>query len=474
MTPKRLARKQQRKRQPAPAGAPHAGPPPAVALPETASTERETDPLVLRKLEWFQDMKFGLLMHWGPYSQWGTVESWALCPEDEPWCRREGPHGETYAGYVKAYENLKSTFNPVRFDPEAWAAAATGAGMRYVIFTTKHHDGFCMFDTKKTDYRITDAGSPFSTNPRSNVTREIFDAFRRQDFGIGAYFSKPDWHAPEFWWPYFPPFDRNANYDVKKYPGRWAAFARFTSDQIEELMTGYGELDILWLDGCWVNPAVKGQDIDMPAIAAMARSHQPGLIVVDRAVPGRYENYRTPEQEVPEKPLDYVWETCMTMAQSWAYAPGDTYKPAQRLIHLLIDIVAKGGNFLLNIGPDPGGELPPPALERLCEIGDWMKINGSAIYATRPVAPYTEGKLRFTRLADGTVHAIRLAEESEEIPASVVIGSFRPKAGSAVTLLGFDEPLKWERAKKGFVLHIPKKARSAPPCRHAWTFRFQT
>ncbi len=473
MTPKRPRRKPTPRRRPAPTDALPAGPPPAVAPAEARLPERETDPLVLRKLEWFQDLKFGLLMHWGPYCQWGVVESWSLCPEDEPWCRRDGPFGESYREYVKAYEGLKSTFNPVRFDPRAWAAAAEGAGMRYAIFTTKHHDGFCMFGTKKTDYRITDPGCPFSANPGADVTREIFDAFRRRGFGIGAYFSKPDWHAPDFWWPYFPPFDRNANYDVKKYPERWASFTRFIHDQIEELMTGYGEVDILWLDGCWVNPAVKGQDIDMPGLAAMARSHQPGLIVVDRAVPGRYENYRTPEQEVPEKPLHYVWETCMTMGQSWAYAPNDTYKPAHKLIHLLIDVAAKGGNFLLNIGPDPQGEFPPAALQRLREIGEWMKVNGSAIYGTRPVAPYMEGKLRFTRLPDGTLHAIYLADEWERLPATVPVTAFPPKARSNVTLLGSDEPLRWERGRKGIVIHIPQALRKAPPCKHAWTFRLQ-
>lgn len=120
--------------------------------------QKETDPLVLKKLEWFQDVKFGLLMHWGPYSQWGVVESWSICSEDEPWCQR---NINDYVEYCRKYEQLKETFNPVKFDPGKWAAAARYAGMKYVVFTTKHHDGFCMFDTKETDYRITDPGCPF-------------------------------------------------------------------------------------------------------------------------------------------------------------------------------------------------------------------------------------------------------------------------------------------------------------------------
>lgn len=436
-------------------------------------TERETDSLVLKKLEWFQDMKFGLLMHWGTYSQWGIVESWSLCPEDEPWCRRDGPNAQDYSSYKRAYENLQKTFNPINFDPDKWGKAAKDAGMRYVVFTTKHHDGLCMFDTKQTDYKITDPSCPFSVNPRSNVTKEIFGAFRAQGFGIGAYFSKPDWHSPDYWWPYFPPLDRNMNYDVNKYPQKWEAFKLYTFKQIEELTSEYGTVDILWLDGGWVNPNNKGQDIDMPRIANMARSHQPGLIIVDRAVPGRYENYRTPEQEIPEKPPDYVWETCMTMATSWSYVPNDTYKPTRSLVHLLVDIVAKGGNFLLNIGPSPEGELPPTSLVRLREIGEWMHVNGSAIYSTRPIAPYKENNICFTRSATGAVNAIYLAREDESRPpATVTIASFLPKKGSVVKLLGVDQPLTWGKHGTGFTIDVPKDVRDHPPCRHAWTFTF--
>src|SRR5271170_4495593 len=131
------------------------------------------DTLVREKLSQWKNLKFGLFMHWGTYSQWGVVESWSICPEDEGWTQRRGPYGATYNGYVKAYENLQTTFNPTQFNPEKWVAAAKYAGMEYVVFTTKHHDGFCMFDTKQTDYKITSTKTPFSSNPRSNVTKEI-------------------------------------------------------------------------------------------------------------------------------------------------------------------------------------------------------------------------------------------------------------------------------------------------------------
>ncbi len=463
--PERWGRVHFRRGSAAPAAA-QAAPAGVAAEPET-----ETDPLVLRKLEWFCDQKFGLLLHWGPYSQWGIVESWSICSEDEPWCQRSL---RDYAEYVRRYEELKTTFNPVGFDPAAWAAAARAAGMRYVVFTTKHHDGFCMFDTRQTDYRITDPGCPFHGDVNADVTRALFAACRRQGLGTGAYFSKPDWHHPAYWDRYWAHPDRNVNYDVVRYPEKWACFSDFTFRQIEELVSGYGPLDILWLDGGWVNPGNRGQDIGMPRIAAMARRHQPGLIVVDRAVGGRYENYRTPEQQVPEKPLAGPWETCMTMATSWSFKPGDVYKPVGELIRLLADVVAKGGNLLLNVGPAPDGTLPAAALERLAEIGAWMAVNGSAIYATRPVAPWTEGDLRFTRGPDGAVHVICPAgADREAMPARIPVRSFRAAPGSRVTLLGDGRPLPWNGQGEGLVVSIPAPLRRHPPCRHAWVLRIE-
>ena len=175
----------------------------------------------------------------------------------------------------------------------------------------------------------------------------------------------------------------------------------------------------------------------MPEIAVMARSFQPGLLMVDRTVTGKYENYRTPEQQIPDKLPDYPWETCMTMATSWSYVPGDIYKPANKIIHNLVDIVCKGGNYLLNIGPSPEGEWDDTAYVRLREIGDWMKINGEAIYKSRPVKPYKSGKVCFTSNPDGTIYLIYLAEPGEsKMPETLEVKGFHPAEGTAVELLG--------------------------------------
>ncbi len=435
------------------------------------------DSLVINNLKKWQGLKFGLFMHWGPYSQWGVVESWSLCPEDEDWCKREGLYASNYYDYVKAYENLQTTFNPLKFNPVKWADAAKEAGMRYVVFTTKHHDGFCMFDTKQTDYKITSSKTPFSSQPGSNVTNEIFKAFRDRGFLTGAYFSKPDWNSDLYWWRYFPPKNRNSTYDPKKYPERWNRFKDFTYRQIEELMTQYGRVDILWLDGGWVRPYStidssivwqKGipfnQDIDMKRIASMARKNQPGILIIDRTISGEFENYVTPEQTVPEKPMEIPWESCITMGNSWSYVPGDKYKTASQLINLLINVVSKGGNLLLNIGPSGEGDWDEIAYQRLKEISSWMKKNSGAIYDSEPLYPYSSGNMVYTTSSDKKRHYIYIlpveGKEIVELPETIAIDQLSLKKGSIVELMnGSGIKLKWKENGNGFTLSVPETIR---------------
>jgi alpha-L-fucosidase len=445
---------------------------------------QDPNPLIQQKLEAWQDLKFGLLMHWGPYSQWGIVESWSICAEDEGWCRRKS---DNYVEYKQEYENLKTTFNPINFDPQKWAKAAKDAGMRYVVITTKHHDGFCMFDTKLTDYKITDPGCPYHTNPKADVAGEVFKAFRSEGLWTGAYFSKPDWHCNDYWWSNFATPDRNVNYDIKTYPERWENYVQFTHAQIMELMSNYGNMDILWLDGGWVQKLsqdeitryiispdykfmhIQSQDIRMDELVDKAREKQPSLIVVDRAVPGKNQNYLTPENTVPDKALPYPWESCIISGGGWSWVPNATYMSGRKAIHMLCDIVSKGGNLLLNIAPGPDGNWDEGAYKLLEEIGGWMKVNQEAIYETRAVEPYKEGKVCLTQKKDGNTYAIYLGEENETSPPSKIwMSAVCPADGSKLKMLGTSVELKWEKVGNGFSVEIPSEIRENPPCNYAW------
>lgn len=460
----------------------------------------ETDTLVLQKLEEWQGKKFGLLMHWGAYSQWGIVESWSLSPEEYEWCeRKKGSNPQNYFLYKQEYEALKNTFNPVLFNPDKWAKAARKAGMKYVVFTTKHHDGFSMFDSKYTNYKITDSATPFSKHPKANITKEIFNSFRKEGLWTGAYFSKPDWHSEHYWDPYYPPKDRNVNYSPEEHPEKWAKFVVFTHNQIMELMTDYGKVDILWLDGGWVAKTPKkevsswyektiknsdagylkhrivNQDIRMDELVEKARKKQPGLIVVDRAVYGKNQNYLTPENRIPDKTLPYPWESCIISGGGWSYTPNAKYMSGRKGIQTLVDIVAKGGNLLLNIAPSPDGTWQQGAYKLLKEFEDWMAINNTAIYNTQPIAPFKEKNICMTQNKEGHVFLFYLAKEGENImPQEITITSITPKIGAKVQLLGSKKHLKWKKNEKGFTLYIPEKLRKNPPSNYVWTFKISS
>lgn len=422
------------------------------------------DPLVKDKLEKWRDQKFGMIIHWGLYAVPGMIESWALCSED--WITRDSTMG--YDDFKKWYWGLNKDFNPVNFNPEQWAQAAKDAGMRYLVFTTKHHDGFCMFDTKQTDFKITNG--PFANHPKANVAKYVFDAFRQKGLMIGAYYSKPDWHSEYYWWPMYATADRNNNYDIRKNPWRWNKFKTYTYNQIQELMTEYGSMDILWLDGGWVRPLETvtdevrawgadipawSQDIDMPRIASMARKNQPGLLIVDRTVHGPYENYQTPEQSIPKTKLDHPWESCITLGGAWGYVPNDRFKTSANVVHKLIEVVAKGGSLLLGVGPAADGTLSELQVQRLKEIGQWLQQNGGAIYGTRTVAHYQDGNTYFTKSKGDETYALVCLAEEKPLPQQVEWNGNLPAKGTKVKLLSNGATVKWKREGDKVVVTIP-------------------
>lgn len=406
---------------------------------------------VLEKLDEWQDQKFGVLFHWGLYSVPGIVESWSICSEDVDWIPRDSTM--SYVDYKKWYWGLSEKFNPVNFDPNQWSDVMEKAGMKYAIFTTKHHDGFNMFDTKQTDFSI--ANGPFKNHPKADVAKYVFDAFREKNFMVGAYFSKPDWHSQYYWWDYFATPNRNVNYKIERHPERWEKFKDFTFNQIEELMSNYGKLDILWLDGGWVAPG--RQDIDMDKIATMTRQHQSDIMIVDRTIRGKYENYQTPERSIPADQLPFPWESCIPLSSDWGWIPDAKFKTPSEVIALLIEVTAKGGNLLLGVGPTPDGIIQPEVETILSEVGSWLKDNGKGIYNTRITENYNSNNVWFTADKDQkTIYALYIPSEESGYPSYIEWEGNNPIKGGKVTLLQNGKRVKWDTKNNKTRITLPK------------------
>lgn len=240
--------------------------------------------------------------------------------------------------------------------------------------------------------------------------------------GISVYFSKPDWHSEYYWAPQFgPAADRNVNYDINEHPDLWEKYVRFTHEQIRELCTKYGKVDVLWLDGGWVRPDNLGQDIRLGEIVEEIRStSQPHLIVSERTCGGEYENFITPEKTTPDQALSVPWETCTTVGQKFSFHYTDTFKSGRQLVLLLLDVVSKGGNLALNIAPQPDGVLPAPAVRSFRDLGAWLKIFGEGIYGTRICEPFFSDRLYYTQKGDSTFVFYEYGE-IPELPGQITV-----------------------------------------------------
>ncbi|PRB09220.1 alpha-L-fucosidase [Microbacterium sp. MYb62] len=415
------------------------------------------DPLSAAALERWRDHKFGIIIHWGLYTGLGFDGSWTLCrTNDEASMLLPDWFDGDEDAWSAFYAQSRRSFDPSSFDAEEWATASAGAGARYVIVTSKHHDGFSMYDTAQSDYRITAADVPFGRD----ALRETFDAFRDAGLETGVYFSKADWHHPGYWSPEESIVDRFHNYDIAAHPNRWEEFRRFTAAQIDELLTDYGDINVLWLDAGWVH--APEEDLRMPELAERARALQPGILVVDREVHGPQEDYRTPEQRVPESRLDWPWESCVTLSDTWCATTEDETdaKTPEEIVDMLVHVVARGGNLLLGIGPDRNGAMPPSYARVLAGVGAWLESNGAAIFGTRPVPREwirgnggresldAAGRTWWLTSHDGRLHLIDL-DRGNTSPHSLVVPLDPALTVTRCTMAGVD--VGWRQGADGAV-----------------------
>lgn len=306
---------------------------------------------VANKISWWQDARFGMFIHWGVYSAEGRGE-WIMYQEHIP-----------YGQYRKLAEN----FHPHAYDPAKWVALAKDAGMKYVILTTRHHDGYCLFDSRVSDFTSVKVG------PGKDLIAEFAAACHKAGMKMGFYYSLQDWHFPGVQPQGYPKSNEILQPLIKQ-----------AHEQVRELLTNYGKVDILWFDGMTPGDTNVWRSGEL---IRMARQLQPKILINDRA--GTGGDFVTPENVVTAH--NQPWESCYTMNRTWGYAPYDqNYKPVAELIRLLTSCASQGGNFLLNVSPDGNGNIPIRQAESLNAIGKWLKVHGAAVYKAGPspvVAP---------------------------------------------------------------------------------------
>jgi alpha-L-fucosidase len=335
------------------------------------------------RMAWWRDARFGMFIHWGAYAVPGGERNGEVCRGGAEWIMDKLDYT------IEDYEQqVVAKFNPVKFDADEWVAMAKDAGMKYIVLTSKHHDGFCLWDSEITDYDIMEA-SPF----KRDIVKELAEACERGGIKFCFYHSIVDWHHPQAQAPLYPNYNAGQRDQSVVNPEFPKYHENYLKPQVKELLTNYGDIGVVWFDGDWIADYTTEMGKEF---YDYIREIQPNTIVNNRVDKGRMGmegmdkagefagDFGTPEQEIPATGINSDWETCMTMNGSWSYKPSDTnWKSSETLIHNLIDIVSKGGNFLLNIGPDPQGLFPPESVERLADIGKWTRVNEESIYGAK-------------------------------------------------------------------------------------------
>jgi alpha-L-fucosidase len=359
---------------------------------------------------------------------------------------------------IEEYELFGKTFNPVKFNAADWVKTAKDAGMKYIVITSKHHDGFSMWNSKVSKYDIVDF-SPYGKDVLKALSKEC----KKQGIKLCFYYSIMDWHNP----------DANAD--------NWGKYREnYLKPQLKELLTGYGKIGVLWFDGEWIKEWTEQQGKDL---YNFVRNLQPDIIINNRVGKGRQGmqgmdkdstaagDFGTPEQEILSTSSALPWESCMTMNDTWGFKTNDTnWKSTEVFVKDLADIVSKGGNFLLNVGPTSEGLIPTASVERLKETGEWLKINGDAIYGIKQLKNYKEGhNIRYTLSPDGKyVNAFLFAIPAKE----VILRQIKPTEDSAIKMYGMNSDLNWKWDEKtGLTVEIPDSL--SLPCKYVWVLKIE-
>ncbi len=387
------------------------------------------------RMAWWREARFGLFIHWGVYAVPAGTHKGEQIENIGEWIMHYGQIP------VAEYQQYAKQFNPVKYDPEAWVLMAKDAGMKYIVITAKHHDGFALFDTAASDWNIVEA-TPYG----KDVLKPLAEAARKHGIKLGFYYSQAqDWIHPG-----------GATWEGRWDPAQDGSMDDYLRDiavpQVRELFTNYGEVSILW----WDTP------IDMtPERAAMFDGLvdlQPGIIVNNRLLYGHDGDLRTPEQNVPPTGLDYDWEACQTMNTTWGYKSyDDDWKSSEQLIRNLVDVASKGGNYLLNVGPMANGEIPQASIERLKDVGEWMRVNSSSIHGTT-ASPFVRlkwgraTKKEYPNATDLFLHVFDWPEDG-----LLRVDGLRSEVSGAYFMADFQQQIQIDKTQAGVVLQLPDK-----------------
>ena len=436
---------------------------------ETVNYLEESDTDFDARMEWWRDARFGMFIHWGVYAVPAGEYKEEPVEGIGEWIQQRGQIPK------KEYEKFAKQFDPVKFDADAWVKIIKDAGMKYLVITSKHHDGFAIWDSKVSEYDIVDF-APYG----KDILKDLSRACKAQGIKFGLYHSIMDWHHTDAQAYSYLKDDPNKREDNKQQFANY--LETYMKPQLKELVDNY-DPDILWFDGEWVGEYTHEQGLEL---YQYVRTLKPGILINNRVDKGRdgmqgmnkegekyAGDFGTPEQEILENTSTLDWESCMTMNDTWGFKKNDhNWKSAEVLVHNLIDVTAKGGNYLLNVGPTAEGLIPEPSVERLEQTGKWLRTNGEAIYKTEKFEKnYKQGEdIRFTKKkGKNTVYAISLVK-----PQTVfLLNKIEPDDGSKIFLLGQEDSLDWEFDNNtGLKINIPVKVLNTwKNDSYAWTFK---